>query len=148
MKVVLLDNIKGIGTVGSVKEVRDGYARNFLLPKGLAKSATEGALKEAELLKVRKLEAAKLAQAEAEAVAKKLEGATVVIPGRANEKGKLFSAISTDEIAQAASTVAGAHITSEQVKLDEPLKTSGPHAVVLQLIDGVSTTINVDVQTT
>ncbi|HXK36475.1 MAG TPA: 50S ribosomal protein L9 [Candidatus Paceibacterota bacterium] len=147
MKVVLLDNIKGIGMVGSVKEVSDGYARNFLLPKGLAKLASPAVLKEAESLKARKLEATKLAHDEAQGVAQKIEGATVVLAGRANERGTLFSAIGADDIAQAVSAIAGARIDASQVKLDEHIKTAGAHQVVIELVEGIRATVTVDVQT-
>jgi large subunit ribosomal protein L9 len=147
MRIVFLDNIKGIGVVGQVKDVSDGYARNFLLPNGLAKPATPEVLKEAEALKAKKLEALKLAHAEAEAVAAKLQGATVTIPGRANEKGTLFAHIGADAIAEAASAAAGAKIAPSQVKLDEPIRTSGAHVVTLQLADGIPASIVVDVRT-
>ena len=147
MKVVLLDNIKGIGAVGTVKDVSDGYARNFLLPKGLAKLASSAVLREVEALKAQKLESMKLAHGEAELVAKKIDGATVQIAGRANEKGTLFSAISAHDVAEAVSAIAGARIDATQVRLEEHIKTAGAHPVTIELVEGVRATVTVDVLT-
>jgi large subunit ribosomal protein L9 len=145
MKVVLLDNIKGIGQVGDVKDVSDGYARNFLFPRKLGKPASDGAAKEAEAMKAKKLEALSMAKAQSEELAKKLEGIAVVLQGKSNEKGKLFSAITAADIATELSKEAGVHIAPESIVLKEHLKTIGEHTVRISLSGGVTADVNVTI---
>lgn len=145
MKVVLLDNIRGIGRVGDIKEVSDGYARNFLLPRGLGRTANAGAVKEAAGLKTKKLEAQTMAHAQALEVAAVLNGTTVTIPAKANERGTLFSGIAEDAIAVRLSEVAAARIPPSAVRLDEHLKHIGSHTVHVALTDDVSADVVIDV---
>src|SRR5512143_1158320 len=129
MKVVLLDNVRGIGRVGDVKEVSDGYARNFLLKNRLAKAATAGSVRDAATLAAKKLEALALEQSEAQELAAKIDGIVIPIAGKANEKGTLFAAIDAAHIAAAVSAQVGARIDPESVILDGHLKTIGDHQV-------------------
>ena len=148
MKLVLLDNVKGIGRVGDIKDVSDGYARNFLLPRGLGKRVTDGVIKEVAGLKTKKLEALSMARAQSVELAGKLAGVTIVLHSRANEKGTLFSGITESEIADALSTKAGAHIPASAIALEGHIKSIGAHSVTVRLADDVSTDIVVDVQPT
>lgn len=145
MKVILLDNIKGIGQIGDVKEVSDGYARNFLFPRKLGKPASDGAAKEAQSMKAKKLEALHMAKAQSEELAAKLSGIAVMLQGKSNEKGKLFSAITTADIATALSKEAGVHIPPSVVVLSEHLKTIGEHTVRVELAGGVSADVTVTI---
>lgn len=129
MKVILLTNIRGIGHVGDIKDVSDGYARNFLFPKGAAKPATEGIVKEVTTVRTKKLELAAMQHQELRDLAASLSGTRVELTGKANKQGTLFAAI--PEV-----TVGGRHF-----KLPEPLKTIGDHAISIELADGVSTNI-------
>ncbi|HXV27158.1 MAG TPA: 50S ribosomal protein L9 [Candidatus Paceibacterota bacterium] len=143
MKVILLDNIRSVGQVGDVKDVSDGYARNFLIPRRLARAASEGAAKDVQAIKAKKLAAAKLADDEAKATAEKLSGTPVQIAGKANAKGTLFAAIEPADVAAELSGLAGARIEASAVQLDEPLKTVGEHEVTVKLTDNVSATVKV-----
>ncbi len=145
MKVVLLDNIRGVGRVGDIKEVSDGYARNFLLPRGLGKPATQGALRDADTLKSKKLEAAALAQTEAQEVAARITGMIVAITAKANKQGKLFAGIEADQVANAISEKAGVHIAANQLKLEEPLKSVGEHPIAVALTEEVSAPLVVSI---
>lgn len=145
MKVILLDNIRGIGQIGDVKEVSDGYARNFLFPRKLGKPASDGVAKELQTLKAQKLEALKLAHAQSEELAKKLAGIAVMLQGKSNEKGKLFSAITAADVAAALSKEAGVHIPPTAVKLDEHLKTIGEHTIHIALADNLSASVIVTI---
>lgn len=145
MKVVLLDNIRGVGHVGDIKDVADGYARNFLYPRNLARPATAGAIKDAAALQAKKLQAMTLATTEAEAVAQKLSGTTVTISAKANEQGTLFAGIEASEIADETSKVAGVHISPEQVLLPEHIKDVGSHIVRIELVEGVHVDVTVEV---
>jgi len=141
MQVILLENIKGIGQVGDIKEVADGYARNFLLPRRLARSANVGAIKDVEAVKVKKMAALDLAKDEAKAIAEKIEGTTVEMSAKANEKGTLFAAIEPADIAKELSKLAGAKVEESAIELDEHIKTVGDHEVRLELVDGVTVTV-------
>lgn len=145
MKIILLDNIRGIGQVGDVKEVSDGYARNFLFPRKLGKVASDGAAKEAEAMKAKKLEALSMAKAQSEELAKKLEGIAVVLQGKSNEKGKLFSAITAADIATELSKEAGVHIPPDAIALDEHLKTIGDHSVRINLSGTISAEMKITI---
>lgn len=129
MKVILLENIRGIGQVGDIKEVSDGYARNFLLARGKAKPATEGIIKEVSATKNKKLELAAMAQSQLRELAANLSGKRVELTGKANQKGTLFAAI--PEVT----------IDGRAFKLPEPIKTTGDHPVVIELGSGVTADI-------
>ena len=131
MKVVLLENIRGIGRVGDVKEVNDGYARNFLFPRHAARPVTEGILKDVASAKAKKIEAVAMAKDQAQELAKTLAGTRVELTAKASEKGKLFAAIT--------------HVTlnGREFTLPEPIKTTGEHPVVLDIADGISAKITV-----
>lgn len=132
-KVILLQNIRGIGQVGDVKDVNDGYARNFLFPRKAAKPLTEGTLKDVNATKAKKLEIQAMAQKETQELAQQLTGTTIELTGKASEKGKLFAAIS--EVTAAGHTF----------KLPEHIKTTGDHPVVLELAHGISASVTVRV---
>lgn len=140
-----MDNIKGVGQVGDIKAVSDGYARNLLLPRGLAKRATPGVLKEAAALKTRKVQFLVLAHQEAVELAKKIAGATVQLIGRASEKGTLFSAITPTQIAEVISATVGTAVPASAVIADEHLKTVGDHTVHLRLAEDVTADITVTI---
>lgn len=133
MKVVLLNNIKGIGKIGDVKEVNDGYARNFLIPRGLGKPANAGVLKEVSTLKAQKIEARLLEEQQANIVAHKLKDAVITLSGKASDKGKLFSSISKEVLAEKISTLAGMRIDADVLETEDHLKEVGEHVVHVKL---------------
>jgi large subunit ribosomal protein L9 len=133
MKVILLDNIRGIGRVGDLKDVNDGYARNFLIPRKLARVAGAQAQQEAEAMKARRLEASTLAEAEAERLAAVISQTTLTMHGRANAKGTLFAGIESSHIAEVLSAAVHAHISDRMVLLEEHLKTLGEHTVRIRV---------------
>ncbi|MEK7638367.1 MAG: 50S ribosomal protein L9 [Patescibacteria group bacterium] len=146
MKVILLDNVKGVGQVGDIKEVSDGYARNFLLPRGLGKRITDGVMKEVAGLKIKKLQVQALEHAQSVELAAKLAGATIALQGKANEKGTLFSSISEADIAEQLSKQAGAHIPATAVVIEGHIKSVGMHNARVQLASDVSADVTVEVQ--
>lgn len=146
MKVILLDNVKGIGRVGDIKDVSDGYARNFLVPRGLGKPASDGAVREAQVLSAQKRDAAHLEHAQATTVAERLNGMTVVMHGTANEQGTLFSAIPRAKIAETISGIAGVHIAPDRIRSDDHLKHLGPHLVHIRFADGIVADLTVDIR--
>ena len=146
MKVVLLDNVKGIGQVGDIKEVSDGYARNFLLPRGIGKRVTEGVMKDVAGMKTKKLQVLAMAHAQSVELAAKLTGTTIVLHGKANEKGTLFSGITESDIAEELSKHAQAHIPASAIALESHIKSIGSHSGRVQLADDVSADIVIEVQ--
>jgi large subunit ribosomal protein L9 len=144
MQVVLLERVAKLGQMGEVVRVRDGYARNFLLPQGKALRATEANLKRFETdraqLEARNLELRK----EAEKVADKLDGQAFVVIRSASDGGALYGSVTTRDIAEAA-TAGGFSLDRRQVTLDQPIKELGLHAVGITLHPEVSATISVNV---
>lgn len=145
MRVILLDNIRGIGQVGDIKEVSDGYARNFLIPRGKARLATVSAEKEVAAIAVKKRESLALERQQAETLAGTLAGLCVELSGKANAQGTLFSALDPADIASAVSAKAGIHIASDQIEDASHLKSLGEHPVTIRLAEEVSATVTVAV---
>lgn len=125
MKVIFLEDVKGKGKKGELKEVSEGYARNFLLPKKLAKEATADNLNTFKMQE--KAKAAQIAREKAEANenAKKLENIVVKIPAKAGSNGKLFGAVTSKEISDALSKQHGMTIEKNKIVLPENIKTYG-----------------------
>ena len=145
MKVILLDNVKGIGRVGDIKEVNDGYARNFLIPRRLGKPASTGAMKDAQLLKAKKLESADLERDQSVAIAATLNGMTIEMQGKANQKGTLFSGIPRAAVAQKISEVAGVHIQPDRLTSDDHLKHIGPHTVHVRFTGDITAELTINI---
>jgi large subunit ribosomal protein L9 len=132
MQVILLERIEKLGQMGDVVKVKPGYARNFLLPRRKALRATDDNIKRFAERRAQ-LEAANLERRqEAEAVAKKMEGLTVVLVRQAGETGQLYGSVSPRDVADAIAA-AGVTIDRHQVLLDRPIKLLGLHAVRVAL---------------
>ena len=125
MKVIFLEDVKGKGKKGELKDVSDGYARNFLLPKKLAKEATTDNLNTFKLQE--KAKAAQIAREKAEAQenAKKLESIQVKVPAKAGSNGRLFGAVTSKEISEALAKQHGMNIEKNKIVLSEPIKSYG-----------------------
>ena len=142
MKVIFLQDVKGQGKKGEMKEVSDGYARNYLLPRNLATQATADNL---NALKIKeKAAAAKAAKekAQAEENARKLEGVQVIIRARSGGSGKLFGAVTSAEIASALKEQYGIDIEKNKIVQGEPIKTYGTYTVKAKLGYEVSGNVN------
>ena len=125
MKVIFLEDVKGKGKKGELKDVSDGYARNFLLPKKLAKEATADNLNTFKLQE--KAKAAQIAREKAEAQenAKKLENMQVKVIAKAGSNGRLFGAVTNKEISDALAKQHGMNIEKNKIVLSEPIKSYG-----------------------
>lgn len=147
MEIVLLERIAKLGQMGDVVKVKDGYARNFLLPQGKALRANERNLKIFETQKAQ-IETKNLeAKGEAEKVGEKLTGQTFIVIRQAGETGHLYGSVSTRDIAEAA-TDGGFTITKDQVELFAPIKTTGLNEATIRLHPEVSVTITMNVART
>ncbi|MFG1298473.1 50S ribosomal protein L9 [Xanthobacter sp. V3C-3] len=144
MDVILLERVAKLGQMGEVVKVRDGYARNFLLPNGKALRATKANKDRFETMKI-ELEARNLERRkEAEAVAEKLNGQSVVMLRQAGESGQLYGSVSTRDIAEGF-TAAGFHLDRGQIVLNHPIKTLGLHVVPVTLHPEVEVSVQVNV---
>lgn len=146
MKVVLRSDVDGVGRKGDIREVSNGYARNFLLPKGLALQATPGV--EAQAEGMRRARALKLQTeiADAREVAARLAAATVRIPARAGKEGKLFGSVGAADVIAAIEKQFGATLDRRGVKLAEPIKTIGSHLVTVAVHPEVVIDVTVEVR--
>lgn len=147
MQVILLERVPKLGQMGEIVKVRPGFARNFLIPKGKALRATEGALKAFENRRVQ-LEAENLERkSEAEAAATKIQGASVVILRQASEGAALYGSVSGRDISDAF-TKDGITLDRQQIRLDSPLKTLGIHDVTVALHPEVEVMVHVNIART
>src|SRR3989344_5167789 len=140
MKVIILQNIKGIGQIGDVKSVSDGYARNFLFPKKLAKLATDTALKEVDSLKKKREAIQGLEKENANKLAEQLKDVVLEFTRKATKTGKLFSSVTKENIAETLSKQVGFKIEPDSVNLDEHedhIKQLGEHLVKVKLAPDV-----------
>ncbi len=145
MEVILLSKVENLGNLGDVVKVRNGYARNFLIPYGKAKAATKANVAEFEARRAELEKAAAEALAAAQARAAQLEGMAVTIAGKAGTEGKLFGSIGTAEIADAL-TAAGHAVEKREVRLPTgPLRAVGEYDIELHLHTDVNTTVKVNV---
>ena len=144
MEVILMERVARLGQMGDVVRVRDGFARNFLLPKGKALRSTEANRKRFERDKVQ-LEARNLeARKEAETVAEKLTGKIFIVIRQAGETGQLYGSVATRDVADAA-TAGGFTVERTQVRLDRPIKTIGMHQLIVALHPEVEVPITMNV---
>lgn len=146
MKVILLQDIKGTGKKDQVIEASDGYARNYLIPKKLAKEATAEALNSIEKSKSADRHREAVKRAEAEEKARELKGKVIQLSVRGGENGKLYGAITNDQIAAALKEQHGYEVDKRKLELDEAIKTAGQSFVTLKLMAGVSTRMIVNVK--
>jgi large subunit ribosomal protein L9 len=145
MKVILKQDIKTLGKRGDIKEVSDGYARNFLLPKSLAMEATSGNLK---LLADQKENAAKREaqdNAEAQELAKKLTGQSVTFKAKTGEGGRLFGSITAKDIVDQIKKEHNLDLDKRKLEIDDSIKNIGTYPVKVHLYKGISVEITVKV---
>ncbi|MGV8841437.1 MAG: 50S ribosomal protein L9 [Bauldia sp.] len=144
MQVILLERIAGLGQMGDVVRVKDGFGRNFLLPQGKALRANEGNRKQFEAQRSQ-LEARNLERkSEAAAVAEKLDGKSFVVVRQAGETGQLYGSVNTRDLADVI-TAAGFSVARNQIGLNQPIKTIGLHKVAVNLHPEVATTVTINV---
>jgi large subunit ribosomal protein L9 len=144
MKVILKEDIKKIGIMGQTVTVADGFARNYLVPKGLAVQANIKNMKSLEHAKKVIQEKAKKMKASVQDFADRLSKITLVIKAKAGEEGKLFGSVTTMDIAEQLKNE-GIEIDKKKISLDEPIKRIGTYAVSVRLHPEIDTQINLQV---
>ena len=148
MKVIFLTDVKGSGKKDQVVEVSDGYARNYLLPKKLAQEATAEALNSIENSKQAAKHRDDVKRQEAEEKARALKGKVIQLSVRGGENGKLYGAVTNDQIAQALLEQHGVEIDKRKIEPEEPIKAAGQTLCVIRLSAGVTTRMIVNVSVT
>lgn len=146
MKVILLKDVKGTGKKGEVKEVSDGYARNFLIKKGVAVEASQTNMKELDEKEKSKERKALIEYEEAVLLGKQMEEINIQIEVKAGEGGRLFGSITSKEIAEQLKKQKNLDIDKKKILMDEPIRTLGSTFVEIKLHQKVTTKIRVDVK--
>ena len=146
MKVILKQDVKGIGRKDEIHEVSDGYARNFLFPRGLAAPADAAAVNMARTKSEAKEHHAAEALAAAQALADKVKDKTVTLKAKGGASGRLFGKITAKDVAEALSKVVGAEIDKRKVELERDIKDFGTYSATVKLHPGVSAAFKVKVE--
>ena len=145
MKVILRANVEGVGNTGDLVDVANGYAQNFLMPKGLAMRATEGAATQAEAMQ-RSQELRGVKEREgAEEIGQQLQAQTIAIQARVGQDEQLYGSVTTSEIAEAVQAQTGIVLDRRDMSLEEPIRTVGTHQVDMRLHSAVRIQITIEV---
>jgi large subunit ribosomal protein L9 len=145
MKLILTQEVDGLGAPGDVVEVKDGYGRNYLVPRGLGIRWTRGGEKTIESIKTARASRAARDESHALEIKGKLEANAVNVKVRAGAGGRLFGAVTTAEIADAISAVSGEAVDRRTIVVTNPIKSLGAHQVSVKLHDEVSATVALNV---
>jgi large subunit ribosomal protein L9 len=146
MQVVLLKDVKRLGKIGELHEVSDGYARNYLIPRGLAAAATSAARQQAAEHVAAQVRQERVEQEHAAQQATKMENIELVFAAKAGESGRLYGSITKADIAEQLAEKIGMDVDRRKIVLDEPIKELGTSTVEVQLHSTVSTTVKVIVE--
>jgi large subunit ribosomal protein L9 len=144
MKLILTQEVTGLGAPGDVVEVKDGYGRNFLIPRGFGIRWTKGGEKTIESIKAARTSREVRDLDHAKEIKAKLEGSSFDLPVRAGEGGRLFGAVTVTDIASAISE-AGATVDKRKIIVGNPIKSLGSHQVTVKVHDDVDATVNLNV---
>jgi large subunit ribosomal protein L9 len=145
MKVVFFEDVEGTAQVGDVKEVKNGFARNFLLPRGMAGPTTKDNLQRANSLAQKEARRQERLDADAAGIAERLQGYTVTLEARVGDSGRLFGSITNRDIAEKLNASAGTDVDSHIILLPEPIRELGARPVTIRFTRNVSAELNVEV---
>jgi len=145
MKIILQKSVDKLGHPGDVVEVADGYARNYLMPRGIAVKASKGGVKHVQSLKRAHAVRVNQAKVEAETVAQRLIASPITVRAHAGEEGKLFGSVTAGEIAEEIGRQTGVRVDRHDVHLDEPIRSVGVHEVRVHLFAEVDPILSVEV---
>ena len=143
MRVVLLQDVPRLGNAGDVKDVASGYARNFLLPRGLAEFATPAAMKRVEAIRQAGEKRQALLEAETADIAQSLEGVEITLEAKVGAQERLYGAVTSGDIAEELKRVTGQDIDKRKIELEEPLRQLGEYEVLVRLSKEIAPKIKV-----
>ncbi len=144
-KLILTHEVTGLGAPGDVVEVKDGYARNYLLPRGLATAWTRGAAKQIEAIRKARKAREIASLDDAKAIRDRLRSTTVVVPAKAGASGRLFGAVTTADIAAAVVAAGGPQVDRRKIEIAQPIKSLGEFQVQIRLHEDVVAQIDLRV---
>ena len=144
MKVILKKDVQNLGNMGDVKEISDGYARNFLIPGGYAEVATKNLMVKSEEAKIKRSKKAEEDLKVAEDIAGKIEGISITLKNKADEKGKLYAAVKADEISKELISK-GFNLEKGKVIIKEPIKELGEYEVMIDFAHGLEAKVTLTV---
>lgn len=133
MKIILMSEVKSLGPIGTVVDVADGYARNYLLPRGLAAEASKGSLALLEQQRRAKARRDAEAVASAEALGKQLEGLLLNVPAKAGGNGRLFGAVTNGDVAEAIRRELGVEVDRHKIEVPDNIKSLGSYPIEIKL---------------
>jgi large subunit ribosomal protein L9 len=145
MKLILTQEVTGLGTPGDVVEVKDGYGRNYLVPRGLAIAWTKGGEKQVAAIRGARSAREVKSLEEAQQVRAALESTKVTLPAKAGANGRLFGAVTTADVAEAVAKVGGPKVDRRKVELQQPIKSLGDYSVLVRLHPEVQAKVAVSV---
>lgn len=146
MEVILLKDVKGQGKKGDIIKVSDGYARNFLIPRGIAIEATEGSKKKLKEEKAARERKRQQELKEARKLSERISSLKVALRVKAGEKGKLFGSVTAKDIAEALEKQHGIKIDKKKIVLDEPIKNTGEFEVEVKVYREISAGLKVEIK--
>jgi large subunit ribosomal protein L9 len=145
MKLILTQEVPGLGPAGEVVEVKDGYGRNYLIPRGYAIAWTRGGQKQLDSIR-RAREASEIADLDtARAMKEKLESDEVRLEVKAGDSGRLFGSITPSDIVDAVAAAGGPSVDKRRIEVGQPIKTVGSHTVTVRVHPDVAATVKLDV---
>ena len=145
MKLILTQEVDGLGAPGDVVEVKDGYGRNYLVPRGLGIRWTRGGEKTVESIKTARTARAARDADHAKEIKTKLEADTVPVQVKAGDSGRLFGAVTSADIAAALTEASGEAVDKRSIAVGNPIKSLGTHEVSVKLHDEVSATVHLNI---
>ena len=144
-KLILTNEVSGVGSAGDVVEVKDGYARNYLVPQGLAVVWSRGGEKQVEQIRAARTARELATLEEAQALKSKIEGTKVKLAVKVGRDGRLFGSVKTDHIAAAVESAGVGVIDKRKIEIANPIKFTGEHEATIRLRDDIVATITIQV---
>jgi large subunit ribosomal protein L9 len=145
MKLILTQEVSGLGTPGDVVEVKDGYARNYLVPRGLATAWTKGGQKQVDSIRKARQSREIATLDEAQQVKARLEGEAVTLTANAGASGRLFGAVTPGDVAEAVKAAKGVDVDKRKIEIAQPIKTLGSYQVHVRLHADVQAAVDLEV---
>ncbi len=146
MKVILLENIENVGKKGETQEVKDGFGRNFLIPRHLAILATKDNIKSLQEHARKLIDRKDRDLKTAEMTKQRLDETLLTIKHKAGQDGKLFGSVTVKELAEAIKNVLGIEVDRKSIRLDEPIKMTGAYTIDIHLEKGIGAQVKVEVE--